>query len=187
MADRSFDSSPECSLLVPANCLHEASTFSHVFSQPGTYRHYCRILGVLGGDTAAFPNGRRLTDDVVDIELQALEGAGQTGKLVSALATGDGVNFPANGIGPRFPYVALPNTGSVNQAGGQVATQGTGQSGGDRSVAARPNPGTGQPTPAASQSTPAQLPQGTPRPLPSNRGLLGGLVQALQSLLGQKG
>jgi len=123
-------------------------------------------LGVLGGDTAGYPNGRRLTDDVVDIELQALEGAGQTGKLVSALATGDGVNFPANGIGPRFPYVALPNTGSVNQAGGQAATQGTGQSGGDRSVAARPNPGTGQPTPAASQSTPAQLPQGTPSPLP---------------------
>src|ERR1700730_12034564 len=27
-ADRSFDSSHECSLLVPSNCLHEASTFS---------------------------------------------------------------------------------------------------------------------------------------------------------------
>jgi plastocyanin len=48
-ADRSFDSSPECSLLVPANCLHEASAFSHVFSQPGTYRYYCRIHGTPGG------------------------------------------------------------------------------------------------------------------------------------------
>jgi hypothetical protein len=32
-------------------------------------------LGLLAGDTQGFPNGRRLTDDVVDIALQALEGA----------------------------------------------------------------------------------------------------------------
>jgi hypothetical protein len=30
-------------------------------------------LGVLAGDFAGFPNGRRLSDDVVDIELRALE------------------------------------------------------------------------------------------------------------------
>ena len=48
-------------------------------------------LGVLAGDLQGFPNGRRLTDDVVDIELQALEGAAQTGKLVDALAAGDAV------------------------------------------------------------------------------------------------
>src|SRR5262249_33756241 len=49
-------------------------------------------LGVLANDLQGFPNGRRLTDDVVDIELQALEGAAQTGKLVDALAKGDGVD-----------------------------------------------------------------------------------------------
>jgi hypothetical protein len=32
-------------------------------------------LGVLGGDVAGFPNGRRLTDDVVDIALRAMAGA----------------------------------------------------------------------------------------------------------------
>jgi hypothetical protein len=32
-------------------------------------------LGVLGGDLAGFPNGRRPFDDVADIELRALEGA----------------------------------------------------------------------------------------------------------------
>jgi len=32
-------------------------------------------LGVLGGDLAGFPNGRRPYDDVTDIELRALEGA----------------------------------------------------------------------------------------------------------------
>ena len=31
-------------------------------------------LGVLGGDTAGFPNGRRPGDDVVDIELRAAMG-----------------------------------------------------------------------------------------------------------------
>ena len=34
-------------------------------------------LGVLRGDNAGFPNGRRLADDVVDIELQALAGVGR--------------------------------------------------------------------------------------------------------------
>jgi hypothetical protein len=67
-------------------------------------------LGVLGKDLQGFPNGRRLTDDVVDIELQALEGAAVTGKIVPALAAGDGVNKPANPVGSWFPYVALPNT-----------------------------------------------------------------------------
>nr|WP_232247966.1 DUF4331 domain-containing protein [Kitasatospora azatica] len=83
-------------------------------------------LGVLGQDLAGFPNGRRLADDVVDIELQALEGAAQTGKIVPALAAGDGVNAPDHAFGKHFPYVALPNTAAVNQAdsdnpGGGVA------------------------------------------------------------------
>ena len=73
-------------------------------------------LGVLAGDTAGFPNGRRLTDDVVDIELQALEGAAQTGKLVDALAAGDGVNANDKAFGTTFPYVALPNTAAVNRS-----------------------------------------------------------------------
>ncbi|MDQ6740977.1 MAG: DUF4331 domain-containing protein, partial [Actinomycetota bacterium] len=73
-------------------------------------------LGVLAKDLGGFPNGRRLTDDVVDIELQALEGAAQTGKLVPALAAGDGVNTNDHPFGQAFPYVALPNTAAVNQA-----------------------------------------------------------------------
>ncbi|MBW8483150.1 DUF4331 domain-containing protein [Actinomadura parmotrematis] len=74
-------------------------------------------LGVLGGDLQGFPNGRRLGDDVIDIALQALEGAAQTGKLVPALANGDGVNANESAFGGTFPYVALPHTASVNQAG----------------------------------------------------------------------
>ena len=69
-------------------------------------------LGVLAKDTAGFPNGRRLTDDVVDIELQALEGAVRTGELVEALAAGDGVNANDKEFGRSFPYVALPHSGT---------------------------------------------------------------------------
>ena len=56
------------------------------------------------------------TDDVVDIALQALEGAAQTGKLVDALAAGDKVDANDNAFGDTFPYVALPNNNAVNTA-----------------------------------------------------------------------
>ena len=80
-------------------------------------------LGVLGGDFQGFPNGRRLTDDVVDIELQALEGAAQTGKLVGPLAAGDGVDANDHPFGKSFPYVALPNVGAVNKGAGTGTAQ----------------------------------------------------------------
>jgi hypothetical protein len=71
-------------------------------------------LGVLAGDFGGFPNGRRLGDDVVDIGLQALAGAAQSGKLVMALAAGDGVNANDRAFTTRFPYVAAPNEDAVN-------------------------------------------------------------------------
>jgi hypothetical protein len=75
-------------------------------------------LGVLAGDLQGFPNGRRLTDDVVDISVQAVEGAAQTGKIVDALAAGDKVDANDNGFSGEFPYLALPNVSSVNKGGG---------------------------------------------------------------------
>jgi Domain of unknown function (DUF4331) len=71
-------------------------------------------LGVLAGDFQGFPNGRRLADDVVDITVQAAEGAAQSGKIVQALAAGDGVNANDKKFGDKFPYIALPNNNSVN-------------------------------------------------------------------------
>ncbi len=71
-------------------------------------------LGVLAGDFGGFPNGRRLGDDVVDIGLQALVGAAQTGKLVAALAAGDGVNENNKKFTSKFPYIARPNESGVN-------------------------------------------------------------------------
>ncbi len=92
-------------------------------------------LGVLAKDTAGFPNGRRLADDVIDIELQALEGAVRTGKIVEALAKGDGVDANDLEFGSRFPYLALPHSGSSTAArgtggvSGNAATAPTGTSG----------------------------------------------------------
>ncbi|MFI5845292.1 DUF4331 domain-containing protein [Catenuloplanes sp. NPDC051500] len=85
-------------------------------------------LGVLGGDPQGFPNGRRLTDDVLDISLQALAGAAQTGKLVDALGTGDRVDANDQGFSGTFPYVALPNTATVSKsaAAAPAADQGAG-------------------------------------------------------------
>ncbi|MFB4308843.1 DUF4331 domain-containing protein [Actinomadura sp. GTD37] len=65
-------------------------------------------LGVLAGDKAGFPNGRRLTDDVVDIELQAVEGE----LLGTKNDLGDAVNANDAGFGGTFPYVAQPHSGS---------------------------------------------------------------------------
>jgi hypothetical protein len=90
-------------------------------------------LGVLAGDKGGFPNGRRLADDVVDIELQTLEGALQadgTVKLVDALAAGDAVDGNDLEFLTEFPYVALPHAGSNLGTGGTGGAKGTGTSGG---------------------------------------------------------
>ena len=65
-------------------------------------------LGVIGGDNAGFPNGRRLTDDVVDIALQVVEGelTGNPNDL------GDAVNKNDVAFGKQFPYLAPPTSGS---------------------------------------------------------------------------
>jgi uncharacterized iron-regulated membrane protein len=98
-------------------------------------------LGVLNKDLQGFPNGRRLTDDVVDIEIQAVEGAAQTGQLVQALAAGDKVDANDNAFGGTFPYLALPNVGAVNKGGGtgagDASTAGT-QAGANATTSAQP-------------------------------------------------
>jgi hypothetical protein len=65
-------------------------------------------LGVIGGDKNGFPNGRRLSDDVVDVSLQVVEG-----ELVgSPNDLGDGVDANDVPFESVFPYIGLPNSGS---------------------------------------------------------------------------
>jgi hypothetical protein len=70
-------------------------------------------LGVLGGDLAGYPNGRRLEDDIVDISERAVAGT-----LVGHdLPLGDGVD--ANDLPnlTSFPYEPDPFSGFENTKG----------------------------------------------------------------------
>jgi Domain of unknown function (DUF4331) len=103
-------------------------------------------LGVLGGDNAGFPNGRRPYDDVVDITLRAAEGAlcGVAGSCGSettdpnhgtpytdgARAAGadaasemvSGAVSPADTYLDAFPYLNTPRPGSPNGPNGTATT-----------------------------------------------------------------
>ncbi len=94
-------------------------------------------LGLAGGDPAGFPNGRRVADDVVAIELKAVAGAliplvdpSYTPDKAAALLN-DG-STATNGAYPAtFPYLANPNSGYLSlpgnsSAGGRVSTVPTG-------------------------------------------------------------
>jgi len=66
-------------------------------------------FGVLAGDVAGFPNGRRLADDVVDIELRVVAGVLVPGFDVAPNnQLGDGVDANDKPFLPYFPYVAPP-------------------------------------------------------------------------------
>jgi hypothetical protein len=64
-------------------------------------------LGVLAGDIQGFPNGRRLTDDVLDITVQAAAGALVGGKF----AFSDGVDRNDVAFRTGFPYLGPPHSG----------------------------------------------------------------------------
>jgi hypothetical protein len=80
-------------------------------------------LGVLGSDTAGFPNGRRPGDDVVDISLRAAMGVLLPVEQAPAgqLPYTDGTPIAATDFGSTFPYVNPPLPGSPNSG---VATTG---------------------------------------------------------------
>ena len=72
-------------------------------------------LGVLGGDLAGWPNGRRLEDDVIDIAERAVGGA----LIGHSLPLGDGVNGNDVSYMNTFPYAADPFSGFANTKGEQ--------------------------------------------------------------------
>jgi hypothetical protein len=86
-------------------------------------------FGVLGGDLAGFPNGRRPGDDVVDIALRAVEGVLLPGHPAAVESLNDGalstatIGYTADGavtadpafalFRPSFPYLQTPLSGSA--------------------------------------------------------------------------
>jgi hypothetical protein len=89
----------------------------------GKNGHGTSDLGLLGGDLAGFPNGRRVTDDVVTIELKAVAGA--TIPLVdksykpdaAVKAVHQGVTRNPRAYISTFPYLADPHGGFSNPVG----------------------------------------------------------------------
>ena len=69
-------------------------------------------MGVLGGDNAGFPNGRRPWDDIVDIEIRVVTGVLVNGFDISPNnALGDGVDGPDKPFLAAFPYLRSPGSG----------------------------------------------------------------------------
>jgi hypothetical protein len=84
---------------------------------PPTPRGSAKPLGLVGGDTAGFPNGRRVFDDVVTVELRAIAGAtyplvnrSYTPDAAAALVT-DGLGPSSTRYLPHFPYLGTPKGG----------------------------------------------------------------------------
>lgn len=76
-------------------------------------------LGVIGGDTAGFPNGRRPGDDVVDVALRVVMGAlypdaGQPNGCAPGgkLELTDGAFVDASNYNTTFPYLRTPVSSS---------------------------------------------------------------------------
>src|SRR5262249_19579423 len=69
-------------------------------------------FGLLGGDVAGFPNGRRLADDVVDIAERVVAGATPFTPAFNVAPNnqlGDGIDFNDMPFMADFPYVAPPH------------------------------------------------------------------------------
>jgi hypothetical protein len=107
-------------------------------------------MGVLGGDLAGYPDGRRLADDVTDISIQAVAGVAyplfhkdfKADPLASQL--GDGVDTNDVPFRNTFPYVALAHDGTTSVPHGvEAASQ---PSGGGQPSAGGGQPSGGQPS-----------------------------------------
>jgi hypothetical protein len=76
-------------------------------------------LGLLGGDPAGFPNGRRVFDDVTDIALRAVAGGVLAGLPFSSSVLnsrlGDGVNVNDAPYRTTFPYMADAPSGRARR------------------------------------------------------------------------
>ena len=77
-----------------------------------TARASASRLGLLGGDPAGYPNGRRLYDDVTDISLRAVAGVFNPAfNMLPNNVLGDGVNVNDAPYRTAFPYLANAPSG----------------------------------------------------------------------------
>ncbi len=122
--------------VVPADMIRINTTVKGDLCSPTPSR-----LGVLGGDACGFPNGRRLGDDVVEIELLAVAGAAYQvldGRdadftfdpaLIGLLD--DGIDANDRPFRAEFPFMALAQSGQEH-----IHDNPTGQAVGESTTAA---------------------------------------------------
>lgn len=73
-------------------------------------------LGLIGGDPAGYPNGRRLFDDVVDISLRAISGVfNPQFNIFPNNRLGDGVNVNDAPLRNAFPYLGNAPSGRARR------------------------------------------------------------------------
>ena len=126
---------------IPAGAVPGAPTFT-TFLSDGVPHEYLRLntaiapvgpgmtgfsrFGLLGGDIGGFPNGRRVGDDVVDIEVRALLGGTPFTPAFNVApnnAFQDGVSGNFEGTLMRFPYLQTPNPGNTPRPANFPSTQ----------------------------------------------------------------
>lgn len=74
-------------------------------------------FGVIGGDSAGFPNGRRLFDDAADIDIEVVAGIISPSPPPLSRVLGDGVDQNDKAFLPSFPYLADPSSGFDSNPG----------------------------------------------------------------------
>ena len=98
---------------------------------PATPANKVNKIGLIAGDAAGFPNGRRPIDDVTAIELRAVAGAtiplvdkSYTPDAAAAAVTDGSTEGSSNNNAPygseflaTFPYLSNPNSGSTSMPG----------------------------------------------------------------------
>ena len=122
---------------------------------PATPKANRKRLGLIAGDPAGYPNGRRLTDDVVDITERVAIGGILAGgfNVAPNNLLGDGVNAPDVPPQETFPYVHFAYSGRDSRHISPGDPTGCGD----------------QPTSSSPQnSDPAPANQGGPLPCPVN-------------------
>jgi len=121
--------------------------------------------GVVAGDAAGFPNGRRPGDDIVDIAIRAAMGVLCTLSIGCVPANApvggqpftDGAPLSALDFDAVFPYLTTPLPGAVTDPNPTVCTT--------------PNPTPGPSGPTNSPGTPGPTPvSGCPAPTPCTTG-----------------
>ena len=114
--DNQFNINQPTTGATPADMLRLNTNISGTLCSPTPSR-----LGVLGGDACGFPNGRRLADDVVEIEILAVAGAAYgvldgrdadftfNSAFIDILT--DSVDHNDKPFLNEFPYLASPHQG----------------------------------------------------------------------------